>query len=105
MDFAEGDGRQAQIRASADEAFVGFMNPDFPHALDGLAQWCDAWSTRLLLFGLFGCLFLSYLVPRLTSWRIPATAFFGAWCATEIVVGTLKRVVGRPRPLNHEEDP
>ena len=65
-------GLAALAARPIDEAFVGFMNPDFPHALDGLAQWCDAWSTRLLLFGLFGCLFLDAIkatMPETSSGR------------------------------------
>ena len=83
-----------------DEALVLFLNPDQPHALDGIALWMDAWSTRSLILLLFSALVAAYWSLRFVAWRLPTTAFAIAFIGVEVVVGSLKRVAGRPRPIH-----
>ncbi|MEE9393017.1 MAG: phosphatase PAP2 family protein [Planctomycetota bacterium] len=83
-----------------DAEFVRALNPDRPFALDSTALWFDHSSTRSLLAFFFVLFFLGFGVRRLRHWRLPATAFAMAWICEQLIVGVLKRVVARPRPIH-----
>ncbi len=86
-----------------DRFAVDLINPDVARpTLDAIAFWVAEWSTRLELLLVFSGLLVTALVPRFQA----AVRYFliGSlgWILNEIVVGVLKRAVGRPRPVHPE---
>ncbi len=86
-----------------DAVLADRLNPDQVRStLDAWALWCDHWSTRLVLLFFFLAGFVVFVLGRRWDLRGPLGVFGMAWMSQEIVVGTLKRVVGRPRPIHPE---
>ena len=84
-----------------DAVLADRLNPDRVHPfLDAWGLWCDHWSTRLILMVFFLTGFTVFVGRRWRRLRGALGAFGLAWMAEEVVVGSLKRLVGRPRPLH-----
>ncbi len=83
-----------------DSAIVDALNPDHAHALDGLARWLDAWSTRLLVGVALFITFAAFLFRRLERWREALAPWLVGWVMTDGVVRVAKTLTGRPRPCH-----
>jgi membrane-associated phospholipid phosphatase len=85
-----------------DEALVRALHPEAPGPAESLARWVQEWSTRLLLLAAFGLFALAWLRDEGRGLRTVTTSFIAAWVVVEVVVGTAKRLIGRPRPGHPE---
>ncbi|MEZ6195759.1 MAG: phosphatase PAP2 family protein [Planctomycetota bacterium] len=86
--------------AGADAPFVRWANPDVPDWRDPLAHWIQDWGTRAVLLTAFLALALGWLRGSFRRLRTPASVYVFAWVALEVVIGGLKRLTGRPRPVH-----
>ena len=89
----------AVVAAFFDRRVSLAVNPDHPHALDAAAVFLDRWSTRLFLLGLFTVGFVALMRRGASCWRYHGWFALTGFLVEEAVVGVLKRLVGRPRPL------